>query len=89
MQCDCTRWPNPPAAPLLLGTLRFERCVLPLRPRFVLSLRLRITFPLRPCRPAELELNHELEAEEHEVFYTDDFAMHDVAAGGQMAVVCR
>ncbi len=35
-----------------------------------------------PARPAELELTQELEAEENEVFYTDDFAMHDLAAGG-------
>ncbi|PRW57894.1 zeta- subunit of COP-I complex [Chlorella sorokiniana] len=32
------------------------------------------------ARPAELELTHALDAEENEVFYTDDFALHDVAA---------
>lgn len=33
-----------------------------------------------------MELTEELQAEEHEVFYTDDFAMHDVAAGGRVAM---
>ena len=70
----CMQWQDRPAAPLLLGTLRFEHFVLPLRPYFP------------PPRPAEMELTEELQAEEHEVFYTDDFAMHDVAAGGRVAI---
>lgn len=32
MQHSCMQWQDPPAAPLPLGTLRFEHFVLPLRP---------------------------------------------------------